>query len=942
MHPIYKFELKVGNTTRAAYPLYSGDLSKDYTLESGQQFFRAALSGDLTFLSDDYDFIVGQTFDTQFKVTIYVSYNAGANWSVCWTGQFWKTDCKFDADSETVVVKPTLLDAYTDVLNGWEKEYNLIELSPAIGQVKLDKRPLIQVYVPGQTVIGCFLAGMGWEQECEAVSNTTDLQNIYKFYPIKNQRIVEVSGNMSPSLPGVFMGAKPANETGTYYYDASGFRYQYTFSSGAYFISIIRKSDSVTLWQYSSGQQAGFPSYPREFTLSAVSGSGASGSVKVYVHDISVFARYLCDVDEVLGQSTYDLPAEDIVANNRNYHKVLGFNFPDSILFSGALSENPTPYGIYQPGQYYVPPASWYYGEVFPIARSAWGRVSLWFVFSPIDTVLEPYARSPFVLNDAYPLASVISVLLGQFASGVTHEQTTAYSQFLYGTNPISGISVVPAITPKSNLIYAGYDQPAQKAPITLKQIFDMLRDCFRCYWYIDSSNRLCIEHIKYFNNGMAYSGTPAVGVDLTTMQVPRNGKKWAYGKDAYSYDKPEMTARYQFGWMDEATQLFEGYPIDIVSNYVQKDKIENIDIQNFSSDVDYILLNPSAISKDGFVLMLCTDSSISTDVWNEILSQFIYGEAEAEAITSVFDLSSYRGQTVRVTIASLGLFDDLIGWCADSNGSPLQIIGNLQPATGLPNLFHVTQYNGYVNAQGNMVTSSSYNSCQLYDVRPGTLYRIKMQEVSSGSGTTFRVFRVEGMTLTQVYSKQQSGGTIDYTIPDDSNSYMIQVVMRKNADDGPAPEVYDMSEPSFDTWEFTVPANTVNLQLFSYQAYNYSISSIKYLVGSNTQIIFGLPYVNIQHNGNDHNLQNGYAAFAYLQRYYLYDMPALSYMIDGQTMTAYGIKKLKIQEVQFPQIDEPNLRQLIKTNLGNGKIRKMSLNLSSRNAKTTLEYDTE
>ena len=70
--------------------------------------------------------------------------------------------------------------------------------------------------------------------------------------------------------------------------------------------------------------------------------------------------------------------------------------------------------------------------------------------------------------------------------------------------------------------------------------------------------------------------------------------------------------------------------------------------------------------------------------------------------------------------------------------------------------------------------------------------------------------------------------------------------------------------------------------------------------------------------------------------------MPARNYEINGERKVASGIKKLKRQTLNFPVISEPDLMQLIKTNLGDGVIEKMSVNLCSRNANTTLMYDTE
>lgn len=204
MNPIYKFELTANGTTQRAFPIYKDDLAKDFEKESNQEFFRAKLSGKLTFESDDYTFIVSKAFDTQFILEIFISYNAGQSWTSYWRGTFWKTDCDFDDDAKYVVVQPTVLDQYNDVLAGMDKEYNLIELAPEIVPVKADKRPMIQIYVPGQSVIGCFLSGMWWEQEAEPESDETKLVDDFKFVLNKVMTIADVSGSMTPQLPNMF------------------------------------------------------------------------------------------------------------------------------------------------------------------------------------------------------------------------------------------------------------------------------------------------------------------------------------------------------------------------------------------------------------------------------------------------------------------------------------------------------------------------------------------------------------------------------------------------------------------------------------------------------------------------------------------------------------------------------------------------------------------
>lgn len=714
MNPIYKFQLSAGDDTRQAFPVYKDDLAIEYALEQNQEFYRGKLSGKLTFQKDDYLFIQSKVFDTQFDVVISISYNGGQTWAVYWSGQFWKTDCEFNEDDQTAIVTPDVNDRYNAVLAGMDKEYNLIDLAPVIQPVKLDKRPMIQVYVPGQTVIGCFLSGMWWEQECNAVDNEDALSDTYHFYKNKTQRIIDVLEEGSLDIPDVFMG-EAVVQTNSYEFTNGAYKFKYVAGSDTFSWQIIRVSDNTLLWFIN---RTTVPALPYELTLQPNVAAGVTGNVKVYLHDVSVFARYVTDVEQALELTTYPIPDDDIVENNRNYSRVIGYDFPNTIFFNDVLSTTPTQWGIYQPGQYYVQYANPIAGvaESFPVARSAWGRVSIWFAFDAFDWLVEESWRKEYTLKDAFPIWSVISVLLTKVAPGVTHEGTTDYSRFLYDTNPITGIDQRLFITPKSNLISANYDQPAQKAPITLKHITGMLRDCFRCYWFIDEQNRFRVEHISYFMRGGTYTSPPVIGIDLTKQVVTRNGKSWSYARNQYEFDKPEMAARYQFGWMDDVTELFEGFPIDIISKYVNQDNIEQIDISQFTSDVDYILLNPSEISKDGFVLLG---------------AQLVDGE-------------------------------------------------------------------------------------------------------------------------------------------------------------------------------------------------------------------YKLPYVNFNINYSEHILQNAWVAFIYLQQYYMFDMPARNVEINGVQQYVYGVKKLKTQTIKFPVLTEPDMFNLIKTGLGNGTIQKMSVNLSSRNANTTLKYDTE
>lgn len=692
MHPIYSFTLSTGGSSITARPIYKS-LKKDIEREASEQFYREKLNGELTFVRADYAFIMAAAFDAEISLQIKISYDAGATWVAYWNGKFFRADCTIDEQDQIISVKPSPVDKYAAVIAGLSKEYNLIDLKPEITPIKADKRSMIQVYVPGEKTVACILGGMWWEQDCEPEDNIYVLMDRYKFGISAAIGLYETSGAFSARIS--------SDGDGPYAVEAN--------SPTIGYYKITRRSDGAA-WYHDFGAQ--IEHWPT--TFNPVSGTGASGTLTVDRTVIEFYGRLVTDLDTVpyIGV-TYPIPSDDIVPNNRNYSRVRPMSSL-AIVVNDAFSADPTEWGLYQPGQYYKKPqTSIQNPDYFPLARNTWGWYSFWI---SISMALNEYQwRSPFVLRDCYPLASVISVLLAQFAPGITHQADAQYSEFLYGSqNPISGVQQGIFITPKSNIVNANYDQPAQKAPVTLRQILDMLRDCYRCYWFIDELGRFRIEHIQYFKNGGSYLAQAGVQIDLTAQTQPRNGKPLAFGQSQYKYDKIDIAERYEFGWMDDVSQGFEGSPIVITSAYAEQGRIDKISVSHFTSDIDYILLNPGEVSNDGFVLL-----SAELDNGDYVLPYL-----------------------------TAGLFDEL---------------------------------------------------------------------------------------------------------------------------------------------------------------------------------------------------QNGYAAFKFLQNYYLYDLPARNYSIGGVAGVALGIKRLKVQEkVEIPAYNDPNYYELVKTYVGDGTIRKLSIDLQSRSAEATLEYDTE
>lgn len=623
MTPKYRFFLKIGEdgTRQPVCPNYKDDLTLDYELETNQRFYRAKLSGKINFVRADYDIINNAPFDSEFFLYIVKNDDWGQTYKQYYKAKFMKTDCTFNDDDKLVTVQPETIDQYNDVLAGLEKEYNLIELAPQIEFLTIRKRPLIQIYSPGDSVVSCFLGGTNWEQDANATTDQKALIGTYHFALCNILKEIYITpNNGSPAIiRGLYTGRMVTGSSvdtfqGKLYPELNVNYYIYIAQKrvgglpiGAVAVEIRKQSDNTAMFRYTKTSTSPFDTL--EFDLTAVEGSGAKGKMHASMKSYNIYARYLLDVEKISNLNTYPLPSEDIVDNNRNYSRVIGYAI-DVAFISNNFSDTPTEWGLADNGKYFAPPYSIYGQTFYPIARSTWRYASLWFGFYLMDWILEENARKAYTLRDAFTLSSCINVLLKEFAPGITHEATPEYSQFLYNTNnPISGQSFKLLISQKSNIINGEYKTPAQKAPITLQQIMTMLRDIYKCYWYIEDG-KFKIEQVSWFRNGGSYGYNPIIDYDLTQLENVRNGKKITFATSEYSFDKVEMPERYQFEWMDDVTTPFEGLPIEITSKYVTAGKIEEINISNFTSDIDLMLLNPGAISSDGFALFAAVTPS--------------------------------------------------------------------------------------------------------------------------------------------------------------------------------------------------------------------------------------------------------------------------------------------------------------------------------------------
>lgn len=585
------------------------ELNKKYAKENSQEFFRISLDGKINLLGQDFELVYNSNIEDRHIFLIDKYNRESGKWLQYYKGEFSKTDCKFDYAKKKCELKTSPIDEYNEVMNKYENTYDLIKLAPEITKINLYKRSLMQVYVLGANSISNFFGGTYWEDDVnEAIDSADDLVNKYYFAYIKAGNEFYVKNAGLSEVNGVYAG------TNGYWSNWNGYTcYLDLTEANPNNICIKRNSDNTIL-------------YKSEKTWTSLDTSDVyinrEDVVMVNVNDSTdkftiespfvyrIYRRLLCDVDTVTDsegtKNTYDLPSDDFVTDNRNYKKCIGLTGGLFYCISRTVDE-PTRYGLNDYGKYFTNrfiPSSAGLERPLPISRNSWANASLWYVYDSFYQYWEERFRKQYTLKDSYSIAAVIKALLSKIDPTIKHEATAEYSRFLYDeTTPLSMTRFYVYITQKTNILKGDYDQPAQKAEISLEELTKMLRDCFRCYWYIEDG-KFKVEHILFFMNGGSYSTNNNIQLDFTKLTDQFNKKLSSYFQSEVEYDKTDLAQRYEFNWMDDATELFGGVTLDVNSNYVQKDKVEEVNASQFSADVDYMLFDPSSFSNDGFALL--------------------------------------------------------------------------------------------------------------------------------------------------------------------------------------------------------------------------------------------------------------------------------------------------------------------------------------------------
>lgn len=603
-------QIKINGTVTGAVFAESAEIEE--SLQEGRQFERTDAKFGLSLIGSDFELIMATPFETKFLVDIEHRTDPLGAWVLLAKAAFSRTACKIDLDAKMVEVTLTPEDPYSKILKGMDFEQDLIKLAPEIIPVSIAKRPTLQLYTPGSDHLTNVLGGNYWEQDAVFPES----------HPVP--LMAGMAFTISNILKEVYIATAPGNIAGLYagelarqaiggsvFYNGNlyrdGYSEHYVYMSVRFIDVPTGQATTYTIELRSAATNTAVYSYV-EFTggeYEAVTVNlqhhvnNSTIAADVVTHRI--YARYLLDVLTYKGNPTYEIIQDgDVAGPNSNYSRMAQFPGSNVAKISTRLSQTPTEWGLNRLEQgYYLPPDD--INAYIPVNRNRWGVSSAWMLQSSLIDADERAGRTYGQIKDTYPIHSVIDKLVKSLDPSLSFKGTSLYSSVLYGSDfyPIPELT----ITPKSNVTSGSYDRPASRAPITLGGVLGVLKSTMNLDWFIENG-RFRIEHVSFFEKGYSYGSGLGTQLDLTTAYCPQSGENWDYLTNTYEYDQNELEPRIEFTWGDKSSEVFEGVPILAESAITENGQKRDINTGAFTTDVDFMLVAPQSISREGFALL--------------------------------------------------------------------------------------------------------------------------------------------------------------------------------------------------------------------------------------------------------------------------------------------------------------------------------------------------
>lgn len=628
----YTFELRCGNNTHIANPLYD-KLSKKWQQESNQIFFRQSIDGQLQFVNDDYEFIRRCDMAEDIVLTIY---RDSKKYIECY---FRVADCDIDENHKSLKVKPKSRDSYNTILDKYNEEYDLLKQNPQLSDVSMDVRPTLQVYELGADYIDTYIGSSYYKKKVTPVYSLKDEFNFdAKTFAHCCIKEYDTSGEFGKDLLGNYIGLSNWTTIGgsgatAHFYIVKDDNPAYRILLDRYYTSypdntevveiklqVYIGGDDITGDIQTSDEWRTIAQYydaenNRDYTL--FDDMKNAQTIPLYKNGELILKLENYNFAIVYFRLLYmnsniesNIDEEDYFVFSEIYNHTQKLEQNNIIEYSSNQSSEETIYGKdSQTKMYYQSPRP-ETDRYVPILQDQWGNgTSLWL---NVYEVMEMHSNLIVnkTLKDWVSLYETIRVLLKAIDPSINIQHGSPSSMFLFNrTNPLTNLSQQGEmfLLAKSNATTLEYDYSATKTPITLGKVLEWLKT-MNIYWDIyeleDGRKIFRLEHLSYYLNGMNYSGNSRKIIDLKTIFDVRNGKHYAYRTNRWKYDiSDSMPTTIFYKWAEEVSVPFEGKAMRAVKR-LSDEKQETIGTDTFVSDIDYVFANSNEVSKDGFIVV--------------------------------------------------------------------------------------------------------------------------------------------------------------------------------------------------------------------------------------------------------------------------------------------------------------------------------------------------
>ena len=754
---LYKFFLDTGEGTQKTevHPIYDNDLGISYELENDERYYITSLNGKLTFVRNEYEYIMGKPFGIKFRLFIEISKDGGSTYTLMVQQQFSKPDCNVDEDNHIITVESYhSLEKYDELNNAKDTEVDLVSENTPITQIKFKVPNLLEIARASDTVGSAMFMSdnsinvfdveneIGWDEKSNSLSVWSNagfaLKKVYaeaelKFYntnAASGRYAGEIRIGSDPGLYGFIYSSngyscqiKPVVFSGTeqvLYYgnikDANG-NYVAYYVKSTYDIHqsvMIEAGDLVNPYVTSM----------TGFRIKGLTESGAPtnsniGEINIYIHYI--YARII----QKGWLNIHDVNT-DKLQPNANYKYARSFDGMPYGGFAITLNTTATPndYGFIGNVGYFAPPDN--SGRWHPFSSENWIYASIWY----LPTFPAELGMAGWNIATGYKLGDAITSILNKLDIGVSFSNDSEHSHFLCDTtNPITGEEYnTIVIAQVSNLLVSNGASQAIKSVITLNNIIEFLRNAFNCFWYLDANNQLHIEHVKYFDNGRIYSGESNI-TDLRYYYARKGMKNLLYQTNKYSFDIDDSPEKLTFSWAQESSVVFDGYPIISKSVYSEKSKEENNSVSKFITNVTYVCTSVSSdkMDKSLFFAGVCKipptqpviqDTHVSL-IAAEVRSQGILTGYRCMKAWTVTGESIYQLSHIDFMLKFGYSMQIDTSWSGEHPGSITYTIAG----TGVRERNHTINLNPYTYSVQITITSSTYPSDGNYGMIYAWLY---------------------------------------------------------------------------------------------------------------------------------------------------------------------------------------------------------------------------